>query len=153
MVVSGNKFFWNSRRFKQITEVRNLALYLFALIVLAITWSGVKTMQNNYDLQKQISTLKQQNNVLQLQNEDSALQNQFYQTNQYLDLSARQNLGLAAPGEKVLLVPNATAQKYVDQAIVSTTQPTNTAVKSTSKYVKNLEDWRDFLLGRKLFTD
>src|SRR5476651_2157723 len=114
-----NKTKWNSARIKQLTDVRNVGLYVFALIVLAITWSGVKTVQNNYQLQKQISTLKQQNYVTYLQNSNTALQNQYLQTNQYLELAARQNFGLAAPGETVLLVPKSVAMKYVDPSLAS----------------------------------
>lgn len=135
-------------RIKQIVDSRNAVLYVFCLIALAITWSGVKTLQNNYDLQKKISELKQQNTVLSLQNQNMALQNQYYQTDEYLDLSARQNLGLAAPGEKVLLVPKAVALKYVDQSLAPASLSNDTA-DNRSLLVKNLEAWRDFLLGRK----
>ena len=146
--------FWNYQRTKQLTYVRNIGLYIFAIIVLAITWSGVKTVQNNYELQKKISTLQQQNDVLKLQNGNIALQNQYLGTNQYLDLAARQALGLAAPGEQVLIVPNNVAMKYVDTSLnpQSSTSSTNTT-NHQSKYMRNLEDWRDFLLGRKIFQD
>jgi cell division protein FtsB len=131
-------------------DIRNVVLYIFAIIVLAITWSGVKAVQVNYELQKKISVIRQQNDVLQLENQNAALQNRYYQTNQYLDLAARQNLGLAAPGEKVLLVPKNVALKYIDQSLI-TKAPTQAAVAdSRSKYIKNLETWRDFLLGRKI---
>jgi cell division protein FtsB len=146
--------FWNHQRTKQLTDLRNVGLYIFAIIVLAITWSGVKTVQSNYELQKKISTLQQQNDVLKLQNGNIALQNQYLGTDQYLDLAARQALGLAALGEKVLIVPNTVAMKYVDTSLSpqSSTSGTSTTDKR-SKYVKNLEDWRDFLLGRKIFQD
>lgn len=142
---------FTSERAKQLVDPRNIALYIFAIIVLAISWSGVKTVQNNYQLQKKIATLQQQNNVLQLQNENSDLGNKYLQTNEYLDLAARQNLGLAAPGEKVLIVPANEAAKYVDSSLVvknSTAKPT-ASTDHRSKYTKNLEAWRDFLLGRK----
>lgn len=141
---------FTSERAKQLADVRNIALYIFAIIVLAISWSGVKTVQNNYQLQKKISTLQQQNNVLQLQNDNADLNNKYLQTNEYLDLAARQNLGLAAPGEKVLIVPASEAAKYADPSLV--TKTSTMAAGSTdhrSKYTKNLEAWRDFLLGRK----
>jgi cell division protein FtsB len=141
-----------SPRFKQLTDVRNIGLYIFALIVLAITWSGVKTVQNNYELQKQISTLKQQNAVIHLQNQNTALQNRYFETEQYLELAARQNLGLAAPGEKVLIVPKSTALKYIDTSIVPETPVFGDRIEDDRpRYIKNLEDWRNFLLGRKLF--
>jgi cell division protein FtsB len=140
------------KKAKQLVDMRNIGLYIFAIVVLAIAWSGAKTVQNNYELQKKISTLGQQNTVLWLQNDNTYLQNQFYQTNEYLELSARQNLGLAAPGEQVMLVPQAVARKYVDPSL-DTTKLTQRSIPDDNrpKYAKNLEDWRDFLLGRKLF--
>jgi len=134
-------------------DIRNVVLYIFALIVLAITWSGVKTVQVNYELQKKISLIKQQNDVLQLENQNAQLQNQYYQTNQFLDLAARQNLGLAGQDEKVMLVPKKVALKYVDTSLIIKVPPQVVAVDNRSKYVKNIETWRDFLLGRKISTD
>ena len=133
--------------------MRNVGFYIFAVIVLAIAWSGVKTVQNNYELQKQIAVLKQQNEVLQLYNQNTDLQSQFYGTDQYLELSARQNLGLAAPGETVLIVPKSVAMKYVDPSLASaqTNPESDSSNKPKSKFAQNFQDWRDFLLGRKLF--
>ncbi|PJE65573.1 hypothetical protein COU91_00995 [Candidatus Saccharibacteria bacterium CG10_big_fil_rev_8_21_14_0_10_47_8] len=147
------KRFWNHKRTKQLVDIRSIGLYIFAVVVLAISWSAAKTVQNNYELQKQISTLKQQNTVLQLTSNNIYLNNKYLSTNQYLELSARQSLGLAAPGEKVLLIPNNVAMKYVDKSL---SPAIATAANQQTKderpgYVKNLEDWRDFLLGRKLF--
>jgi cell division protein FtsB len=139
--------FWKQHK-KQLTDVRNLVLYLFAIIVLAITWSTIKTIQSNYDLQKQISVLKQQNDILDLQNQNTDLQNRYLQTDAYLDLAARQNLGLAGPGEKVLLVPKNVALKYVNSQLSQQSKITTPTVDTRPKYVKNIEDWRDFLLGR-----
>ncbi len=142
------KKFWKSKNRQQLTDVRNIGLYVFAVIVLAITWSGVKTLQINYELQKQISILKQQNEVLQLQNDNTVLQNQYYQTNQYLELAARQDFGLAAPGEKILLISKDVAMKYIDPSL-NPQSPSKSTVDDRSKYAKNFQAWRDFLLGRK----
>jgi len=137
-----------AKQTKILSDVRNVALYIFALIVLAITWSTIKTIQNNYELQKQISVLKQQNDILSLQNNNQRLQNKYYQTDSYQELAARQNLGLAESGEKILLVPKSVALKYVgdadavDTALVQSTD-------NRSRYTKNFEAWRDFLLGRQ----
>ena len=136
----------------RLTDVRNLGVYVFALVVLAITWSGIKTIQTNYGLQKKISELKQQNAVLKLQNDNADLENRYLQTDQFLDLAARQDLGLAAPGEKVLLVPKSVALKYVDPNLAKTSSSAAAEVRK-SKYMKNFEDWRNFLLGRQLFED
>jgi len=143
-----------SKRVRQFTDVRNIVLYLFVAIVLAIAWSAAKTVQNNYELQKEISALMQQNEVLKLNNQNTALQNKYLETDQFLELSARQNLGLAAPGEKVLLVPPSVAAKYIDKSLFPDSGEEDSAnVDDRPEYIKNLEAWRDFLLGRKLFND
>ncbi|MDO8591818.1 MAG: septum formation initiator family protein [bacterium] len=144
--------FWNSKNRQQLTDVRNIGLCIFAVIVLAISWSTVKTLQTNYELQKQISTLKQQNEVLKLQNDNTTLQTQYYQTNQYLELAARQDFGLAAPGEKILLISKDVAMKYVDPNLSLQANSQN-PVDKRSKYAKNIQAWRDFLLGRKILSD
>jgi cell division protein FtsB len=134
---------------KQLSDVRNIVLYVFALLVLAITWSTIKAIQANYELQKQISEIAQQNQVLSLENQNKALKNKYYETDAFLDLAARQNLGLAAPGEKVLIVPSAVAMKFVDRSVIASTKPQTTTPDTRSKYEKNIEAWRDFMLGRK----
>ncbi|MEX1059102.1 MAG: septum formation initiator family protein [Candidatus Saccharimonadales bacterium] len=149
------KNLWNLDRLRQVTDVRNVGFYIFAVIVLAIAWSGVKTVQNNYELQKQISILMQQNETLQLYNQNTDLQSQFYEADQYLELAARQNLGLAAPGETVLLVPKSVAMKYVDPSLApaQTGSENESSDVAKSKFAQNFSDWRDFLLGRRLFED
>jgi cell division protein FtsB len=143
------KKYLDSTRLKNFIEVQNIGLYIFGIIVLAIAWSGAKTVQNNFELQKKVTALKQQNTVLGLLNTNTGLQNKFYQTDEYLDISARQNLGLAAPGEKVLIVPKSVAMKYVDQTLIIQPQDTQASSKDDRPtYKKNLESWRDFLFGR-----
>lgn len=139
----------DSNQAQQLLDPRNIALCIFGVIVLAIAWSSARTVQNNYQLQKQAATLKQQNQVMSLQNGNAYLQNQFYKSNTYLELSARQNLGLALPGEQELVIPQSTAMKYVDPKLSVSAASIHPAPKDTrSKYVRNLESWRDFLLGR-----
>lgn len=148
------KNFWNRQRLQKLTDVRNLALYVFAVVVLAITWSGVRAVQKNYELQKKIEAIKQENEVIKLENQNAELLNKYLGTEQYLELTARQDLGLAAPGEKVILIPKNVALKYLHPS--GRFQQNNEQESPESKrsgYAKNLEDWRNFLLGRKLPDD
>jgi cell division protein FtsB len=146
------KDFLKPERLKELTDIRNIGFYVFAVVVLAIAWSGIKTVQNNYELQKQISVIKQQNDVLKLTNQTTDLQSRYYATDEYLELAARQNLGLAAPGETVLLVPKTVALEYTDPSLVYDSKNSSVAdVKPKSNFAANFQDWRDFLLGRKLF--
>ena len=131
-----------------LRDPRVLGLFLFLVIVLLISWSGVKTIQSNYTLQKQISELTQENQVQQLQNSNMALQNEYFNTNQYLELSARQNFGLGAPGETELLVPKAVA---LAQLAHLPGQSTVAASANTHQpqFEKNFNAWIDFFLHRQ----
>jgi len=129
-----------------LRDIRNVGLLVFTIIVLLISWSGVKSIQANYGLQKQIAQLTQQNQLQTLENNNLALQNQYFGTAQYLEVSARQNLGLSAPGETELLVPR-------DVALAHTVkQPSDVATKSEvpsqAFWQRNFQAWMDFFLHR-----
>jgi len=130
----------------RLGDVRFAGQVVFVVIVLLISWSGIKTIQTNYGLQKQITALKQQNELQKLQNENQALENQYYNSDQYLELSARQNFGLAAPGETEIIVPQNVALAHtIDLPQADTTKA---SVKQPG-YQKNVQSWIDFFLHRQ----
>jgi cell division protein FtsB len=131
----------------RLNDVRFVGQLLFVVIVLLISWSGVKVIQTNYSLQKQISVLKQQNKLQQLQDENLALQNQYYNSNQYLELSARQNFSLAAPGEKEIIVPQQVALAHTVNLPSATTATISLKSKQPA-YQTNFESWVNFFLHR-----
>jgi cell division protein FtsB len=125
-----------------LQDVRFAGLMLFVVIVLLISWSGVKVIQTNYQLQKQIAQLGQENSVQQLKDDNLKLQNEYYNTNQYLELSARQNFGLGLPGEKLLIVPKSVALAHTVNLTTN-----GTVVAATAKlpfYQENLQAWMRF---------
>ena len=124
-------------------DIRFTGQVVFAGIVLLISWSGVKTIQTNYELQKQISALKQQNAVHTLENKNLDLQNQYFKTDEYLELSARRNFGLGKPGEKELLVPESVALAYAPEVAAA---KTDAAAKNT--HTSNFQAWVNFFLNR-----
>jgi hypothetical protein len=84
-----------------------------------------------------------------LNNDNLSLQNDYYNTNQYLEVAARQSFGLGASGETELLIPTIVA-------IANTTTLTNPEQQQTAKtvskepvYQRNFEAWMDFLLHRQ----
>lgn len=130
--------------------MRAIGLTVFAIIAVMVTWSGIKAVQTNYGLQKQISTLEQQNQVQQLQNTNLKLQNQYLNTDEFIEITARREFGLAAPGEKELLVPKNVALAYT----AKNPQATQAATKNQSQkptYQKNFEHWINFFLHRPNF--
>ena len=128
---------------KHFQDVRAIGLVMFVIITLLITWSGVKVIETNYRLQREIAVLEQKNAIRELQNRNTALQNKFFETDEYLDLEARRNFGLAAPGETVYVVPKAAAL-----ARVLSVQTTEGPAGQETATPSNFSLWMDFLFGR-----
>ena len=124
--------------------LRQIALVIF---ILMFSWSAVKSIQANYNLQKQISELNQQNNLQKLQNDNLKLQNDYYNSDQYLELSARRNFGLASPGEKVIVVPKSVALSNVRDVKIN--EIANQGTSKTTALQNNARSWLDFFLNRK----
>ena len=137
-----------SEKLQPLKDTQNLGLIAFGVIAILVSWSGVKSIQTNYELQKQISELTQQNAVSELENNNLKLRNEYLKTNQYLELAARRQFGKAAPGETVLIVPekvamaNTVEPKKVNDKVATTAE-------SKPFYLKNLQAWVDFFINRK----
>jgi cell division protein FtsB len=131
-----------------LTDSRALGLVAFGVVAILVSWSGIKSIQTNYELQKQISKLTQQNQVAKLENENKKLENQYYQTDEFLELAARRQFGKAAPGETVYLVPKKVALAHtVDlNSSAPVEKPADEAHQPT--YQKHFEAWVDFFLHR-----
>ncbi len=130
-----------------LRDVRNVGMLVFVVIVLLISWSGIKAIQSNYGLQKQISRLNQENAVAKLENTNLELENQYYNTDQYLEITARENLGLGASGETELIVPKAVAVAHT-VAEPSAEEVQKTSVPKQPFWQRNFESWMDFFLHR-----
>ena len=94
-------------------------------------------MNHNYDLQRQVDQGKLDNQVMKLQNENLKLEQAYYKTDEYLDLSVRSLLGRASPGENMVILPRVQVDK---------TDNAKTSVVSSRK--SNIDQWIDFLMGR-----
>ena len=130
---------------RSVRDVRVAGQLVFVVIVLLVSWSGVKSIDTNYQLQQQIADLQAQNQVQELENNNLQLQNTYYNSNQYLELSARQNFGLGKPGETELIVPRSVALSYtVPAPRVSATHPQ----AEPPAFQRNLQAWMDFFLHR-----
>lgn len=134
------------QKFQAMTDTRVLGLLAFGVVALLVTWSGIKVVQTNYELEKKISISKQRNAIEKLENENLKLRNKYYESSQYLELSARRQFGKAAPGEKLYTVPeNVALSKTIEPAPVP--QQPGDEDPDKSKFKKNFDDWMEFLFN------
>lgn len=130
---------------KSLSDLRVVGQLFFAVIVLLISWSGVKAIQANYELQKKIARLEQEVEINQLENDNLRLENKYLETDEFLELAARRQFGRAAPGETLYIVPKRVAMTYITQP------PAETIEKASSKkpsYQENLEAWSGFFFRK-----
>jgi cell division protein FtsB len=134
--------------FSVFSDARALGLLIFGIIILLVTWSGVKAVQTNFELQKQISGLEQQNKVGELQNQNQKLKNQYLNTDQFLELAARRQFGKAAPGETEILISQRAALAHTVNLPSPTVEIAKKPLVNRPSYQKNFQSWVDFFLHR-----
>lgn len=130
-----------------LRDVRFLGLITLGVLVLLTSWSGMRIIELNYGLQKEIAALTAKNQVRQLENENLRLKNQYLNTDTYLELTARQQFSKGAKDEKLILVPK---EISLSKAPILSLKPTPQAIEdeNTPAHLTNLRAWRDFFLHR-----
>jgi cell division protein FtsB len=139
----------NSQIIKSISDVRTLGMLAFGVIALLVTWSSVKAVQTNYDLQKQISAMQQENDVQLLSNNNLKLKNEYLKTDEYLELAARRHFNKAAPGEKLLIIPKVIALAHSIEIAKPKAANLNITKDSGSSAQHNFDAWLNFLFHRQ----
>lgn len=132
-------------KFQAVTDTRVLGLLAFGVVALLVTWSGIKVVQTNYELEKKISVSKQRNGVEELENQNLKLKNKYYESNQYLELSSRRQFGKAAPGEKLYTVPQSVALSKTVDTPKTAQQTAEKTEENKPKFKQNFDDWMKFL--------
>lgn len=130
------------RRAQQHLTLNNGVLLIALLLAFVWAWSTVEAIQRNFKLQQQVDSLQQQIAVRELENKTLELQKKYYASDEFIELSARQRLNKAAPGEKLLLLPPHTVAPATE-AHAQTTQEVPLADRS------NFAQWMYFLFGKK----
>ncbi|HSE60988.1 MAG TPA: septum formation initiator family protein [Candidatus Saccharimonadales bacterium] len=128
-------------KMREHMTINNGVLLVAVLIGSSWAWSTIEAIQRNFKLQQQVDSLAQQIAVQELENKSQSLQNQYYQSPEYLELSARERLGKAAPDEKLIMLPPNKVPVTAEEELQSSESP----ITSRS----NFAQWMYFLFGKK----
>ena len=134
---------------KSLNDIRSIGLIIFCIIVLLVTWSGIKVVQTNYDLQKQISVMKQQNDVKKIGNSNLALKNKYLETDDYLELVARKQFNKALPGETMVIIPRSVAMSHSVEIVEQNVKKQPKLEDDGPVYERNFNAWIDFLFKKR----
>lgn len=113
-------------------------LVLMVVIAAVAVWMAmvIQVLNNNYKLQRQVDNAKLDSQMLELENQNLRLEQLYYRTDEYMELSARSLLGKALPGEHLVVLPRVS---YASKA-----KRSGGAVVTKS----NFDQWLDFLFGQ-----
>lgn len=129
---------------KGLYDVRVLALIGVSVIALSVFWNGAKIVQQNYELAQKATQIEAENEIIVLENQNKALQNDYLATDEYADITARRVHGKAAPGERVYIVP----QEVALAVLVDKPEEEQAAeIAQKPQYQKNIEAWMNIYFG------
>ncbi|MEO5498886.1 MAG: hypothetical protein ABIR46_00090 [Candidatus Saccharimonadales bacterium] len=127
-------------RYRHYLTIQNATVLLAFVVTLGWVWGTVQTLQRNFTYQQQVDALEETLELESLRNENLRFQQTYFRSDEFLELSARQRLGKASPGEKLIILPDS-------RNIVDTVEPGDQAV-TRNLPVSNLAQWLRFFFGR-----
>lgn len=118
----------------------NAVIALAFVIAAGWAWGSVNVMQRNYDLQRNVSQKQRELRLVELQTQNLEYEKEYYKTNEYQSLAARDVLGLGDPGERALIFSK-------------NSEPPQDKTKETKKPTpvldrpSNMQQWANFMFG------
>lgn len=125
-------------RWRYVT-LNNVILAIAFVIGANWAWGSIEMMQRNYTLQRTLDIRRREQTLAELEVATLEFEKRYHESYEYKELAARKYLGLANPGEKVLILPararptEASEQRERLSAVV---EPPS-----------NFRQWMNFLLG------
>ena len=121
----------------------NIVLAVALLVAFGWAWGSVSMMQRNYSLQRKLDTKERELTLNQLEVATLEYERNYHQSTEYQELAARIYLGLANPGEKVLILP-----PNSEEATKAGDSTTASVAATAGAEPSNLSQWIDFLSGK-----
>ena len=114
-------------------------IFFVAVAVCAFwTYGSIMSMSRNWFLAEEVAEKKHQLAVLQLEIENLELENEYYRSDEYKELSARTKEGKKLSGENLVVLP--------DNSEYAKTKYDN-ETSSEKPATSNISHWLSFLFG------
>ncbi len=105
------------------------------------TWGAISAMSRNWELEQRLSSRKRELTLLQLEIDTIELENQYYASEEYQELAARDKQNKISEGETVVYLPeNSDYAKHKN----TITEP---IIAEEPEEPSNLEQWLSFIFS------
>ena len=120
---------------RNLLTVDNVIIVVSVIVALAWIWGSISSMERNYSLQRQLELKTREKLIAEIQYKTLEFENQYLQSEEYQELAARENLGLVAQGESVLILADYPAEE------------TEKTMAESSEKDSNFTQWMNFIFG------
>ena len=117
-----------------LMTIDNLIIAISIIVAVAWIWGSISAMERNYALQQQLEVRKRERLLTEIKHKTLQYESEYLKSDEYRELAARENLGLVAQGESVLIL-----SEYPEEKIETSTSPTQKQ--------SNFSQWMNFLFG------
>ncbi|MFZ2275881.1 MAG: hypothetical protein WAV68_02845 [Candidatus Nanogingivalis sp.] len=117
-----------------LMTIDNLIIAVSIIVAVAWIWGSISAMERNYALQQQLEVRKRERLLTEIKHKTLQYESEYLKSDEYRELAARENLGLVAQGESVLIL-----SEYPEEKIETSTSPTQKQ--------SNFSQWMNFLFG------
>lgn len=122
----------------------NVILIVAFIFCLIWTYGSISSMSRNWTLAQELMNRQREKTLLELEVETLTLENEYYLSTEYQELSARKYQGKKLPGETMVYLPENSATAKQQDGADKSESVTNIEEMS------NFQQWMAFLFGLKL---
>jgi hypothetical protein len=116
-----------------ILTLSNIIMGSVIVVSIVWVWGSISAMEKNYAIQKKLELKQRQALIEEINYQTLQYEQKYLKSSEYQELAVREKLGLALPGEHVLIL-----SKYPEE---KKKQQTETAKQS------NFTQWMNFIFG------
>ena len=122
---------------KDYLTVHNIAAAAALILGLVFTYNAITATTRNWQLEQKLKEAKLQSVKLELEVDTLKLEQNYYKTEEYQEIMAREKQGMMLEGETMVILPEnteAAIKKYSE-------------IDEPSQKRSNFDEWLDFLFG------
>lgn len=116
-----------------ILTLSNIIMGSVIVVSIVWVWGSISAMEKNYAIQKKLELKQRQALIEEINYQTLQYEQKYLKSSEYQELAVREKLGLALPGEHVLVLPKYPEEKKKQQI-------------ETSKQ-SNFTQWMNFIFG------
>ena len=123
---------------RDIFNFYNIILTVAVIVALIWGYHAIGAMSRNWELEEKLRAHRLEEARLELEVEMLRLEQEYYQTDEYKELTARIKAGKMQPGETMVILPQnskSAREKYRETA------------EESQPFTSNFSKWLDFLFG------